>query len=174
MLCSHAAAGATAPRTEDAVMPHEKADEVLRLDRLDLSPQAIKRQPVNPCEQPPIAPLGFVISSAKAKLPANGEAASFQRFECGRDRARLDSEGRTNFRGDNRSAMLKPPSGDLYPSFGPLDVAAKRLGQLYRRFGRRLGERRLDERPVLSSDPERRLARAPDGTPASTATETPA
>ena len=38
-------------------MAREKMQKVSRLDRLNLSPQTFERQPMNPRQQTPIAPL---------------------------------------------------------------------------------------------------------------------
>src|SRR6185295_1964813 len=78
-------------RLRQVLMAHEEPHELLRRDRSNLSAQAIERQPVNPREQPSIAPFQLYFGS---EATAEHGSLHLQRRERQSNLGRFQSQRR--------------------------------------------------------------------------------
>lgn len=137
--------------TGDLMLNQQEPHEPGGIDRCDLPPQPIQRQPMNPRQQPPFTPLKLV--HRRRELPAQNDSREFQLLQGDLNIVRRHAQVVGKRASGRRPHNLHPPAYDGHPGF-----IVGRLGtQCLRQCGGRIPidelQCRIRERPPFDRQP---------------------
>src|SRR5207253_925390 len=134
------------------------------LNRLDLQPQAIERVPMDPGQEPTLAPLELGV--AGREVPPQHESFVLDRAEREIDVPNRDAERRRDGRRRGRPRHFESPTHQLAERIFPTPrPGAIPLRHDVRRLTLSAGERGLEQREPFSGEPELGLVEQRSGPP---------